>query len=369
MNESRNESLTVSMHVGQLLQRHPGGIGRYITELLPALEASDVEVETFAAGAQPEAVRDRPYRNLGRPGGRWRYELWHRFRRPALDVSGQVVHAPSLAVPPAGDRPLVVTVHDLAFIRLPQYFTVRGLRFHERGLALARQEAAVVITPSRFAADELVAEGFEPGQIHVARHGIRHPAPQDRAEVDARIESLGLAGPYLLFVSTLEPRKGIDTLMDAWPRLHRRHPDLSLVLVGGRGWGRLPKLDWPGVVRMGAVPDDDLDALYRGATALCYPSYYEGFGLPVLEAMVRGCPVVTSSVTSLPEVVGDAGILLDPGDADLLLDALEQIVDDPDGRRELVERGHRRATEFTWDVSARAHRAAYEAAAAPREHS
>ena len=145
--------LTVALQAGQLDQPVPGGIGRYVEGLFRHLPEAGVAVERFG-------------------GGRWHYEAWHRFRRPVVRTPGDLVHAPSLAVPPPGRRPLVVTVHDLAFRTHPECFPARGRAFHERGLALARAEAAAVIVPSEATAAELRAAGFEAARVHVAHHGI-----------------------------------------------------------------------------------------------------------------------------------------------------------------------------------------------------
>lgn len=357
------DDLKVGLHVGQLLQRVPGGIGRYTTILAGELHDAGVDLTAFAAGPRPEVLPEGvSFVDLGAPRGRLRTEAWAWLRRPRLDLDVDLVHAPSLSIPPTGGRPLVVTIHDLAFLRLPQYFTVHGLRFHERGLHIARDEADVVIVPSRFVADELITEGFEPGRVHVARHGMNPPGARDDADVTAAVARLGIDGRYLLFVGTLEPRKGVDTLVEAFRQVRRTHRDVRLVVVGARGWGKPPDLDRPGVVHLGHVSDDDLDALYRRADALVYPSHYEGFGLPALEAMARGCPVVTSSASSLPEVVGDAGLLVDPGRPDHLAAAVGGLLDNDDLRARLGEAGRHRAAEFAWSESVDAHRAAFAAA-------
>lgn len=365
--QSASEPMRVGLHVGQMLQRIPGGIGRYLGVLARSLPAHGVHVIPFAAGPRPAALANleasSDYVDLGWPRGSLRYEAWHRLRRPPLPFTADVIHAPSLAVPPSGDVPLVVTVHDVAFLRLPQYFTVRGLGFHERGLALAKRDAAAVVVPSQFIAGELISEGFDARRIQVAHHGIEDPGERPSLGVAAAVRELGVAPPFLLFVGTLEPRKGIGTLLDAHRLLQRTRRDLQLVLVGARGWGKLPSLERPGVVQLGgAVTDDDLDALYRAADALAYPSEYEGFGLPPLEAMVRGCPVVTSSATSLPEVVGDAGKLVAPRDSEALAQSLDEVLDDDALRERMGEVGKRRAAQFTWAASVEAHIAAYRSA-------
>jgi glycosyltransferase involved in cell wall biosynthesis len=371
-------ALRVALHAGQLDQPVPGGIGRYVEGLLRHLPEAGVEVERFG-------------------GGRWLYDSWHRFRRPVVRVPGDLVHAPSLGVPPAGRRPLVVTVHDLAFQTHPECFPPRGRAFHERGLELARAEAAAVIVPSEATATELRDAGFEAGRIHVAHHGIdlaplsapETPGPDFPAASLNPMQPMhphwqptqGLGAPgipggdpetpvlgleprtYLLFVGTVEPRKGIDILLAAHAALRRQgHPGLRLVIAGPPGWGETPALDGPGVVAPGRIDEVTLDALYRGAAALAVPSRAEGFGLPVLEAMARGCPVVASDAGALPEVLGDAGLLVKPGDADDLAGALQRILTDDSLATTLGAAGRRRAADFTWAACTAAHVAAYEAA-------
>jgi glycosyltransferase involved in cell wall biosynthesis len=351
--------ITAAVHVGQLLQPVPGGIGRYVRQLVGALPAAGVEVEAFAAGPAPEGIA--PYTDLGGPGGPVRYEAWHRFRRPVVRVSADVVHATSLAVPPAGRRPLVVTIHDLVFLRQPEHLTPRGIAFHKRGLAIARREAAAVIVPSEFGRADLVAEGFDEDRVHVAPHGVE---VVDHGDPAPALEALGVRPPFLLFVGTIEPRKGVGDVLDAHAALRAEHPDLGLVLAGPSGWGEAPQLTRPGVIATGAVGDVELDALYRSAVALANPERYAGFGLPLIEAMARGCPVVTTDTSSLPEVVGDAGDIVAVGDVDALADALGRLVDDQAHRRARSEAARHRSLSFTWTASAERHRRAYEAALA-----
>jgi glycosyltransferase involved in cell wall biosynthesis len=372
-------ALRVALHTGQLDQPVPGGIGRYVEGLLRHLPDAGVEVERFG-------------------GGRWLSDSWHRFRRPAVRVPGDLVHAPSLGIPPPGRRPLVVTIHDLAFQTHPECYPPRGRAFHERGLELARAEAAAVITPSEASAVELRDAGFEPERIHVAPHGIdvaalspletpgpgfpaaslnpmqpMHPHWQPTegplgtpvsAGGDQDTPVLGLEPrSYVLFVGTVEPRKGIDVLLAAHDALRRQgHPDLRLVIAGPPGWGETPTLDGPGVVAPGRIDEVTLDALYRSAAALAVPSRSEGFGLPALEAMACGSPVVASDAGALPEVVGEAGLLVKPSDADALAGALERILTDESLASSLGAAGHARAVTFTWSACTAAHVAAYEAA-------
>ena len=344
--------MKVAVHAGQLLQPVPGGIGRYVTHLLAALPGAGVEPVAFAAGPAPASVT--PWVDLGWPRGALRYELWHRLRRPVVRVDGDVVHATSLAVPPPGGRPLVVTVHDVVFLRQPDVLTARGVSFHRRGLEIARREAAAIVVPTEFGRDDLAREGVDAARIHVAPHGVEVGTPSTAPPP--------ASGPYLLFVSTIEPRKGVGDVIEAHARLRAAHPDLQLVLAGRPGWGAPPDTDRPGVVVTGALDDDRLDAAYRGAIALVVPSTYEGFSLPVLEAMARGCPVVTSDAACLPEVGGGASVVVPTGDVGALTDALDELVRDGARRDALAAAGLARASAFTWARSAEAHAAAYRAA-------
>ena len=345
--------LRVAVHAGQLLQPVPGGIGRYVTHLLASLPAAGVEPVAFAAGPAPDGIA--PWVDLGWPRGGLRYELWHRTRRPRVRVGGDVVHATSLAVPPPGPRPLVVTVHDLVFLRQPEVLTRRGITFHRRGLELTRREAAAVVVPTEFGKRDLVAEGFDPDLVHVAPHGVDVPA--EPASVAPPV-----VGPYLLFVSTLEPRKGVNDLLDAHQRLRGLHPDLQLVLAGPPGWGEPANTRRPGVVVTGSLDDDELDAAYRSAIALVVPETYAGFGMPIIEAMARGCPVVTSDAACLPEVGGGASVVVPTGDVGALADALDELVRDRLRCQALAEAGVEHARAFTWARSAARHAEAYRAA-------
>jgi glycosyltransferase involved in cell wall biosynthesis len=352
--------MKVAFHAGQLLQPVPGGIGRYVRAMLARLGDVGVDPIAFAAGARPAGLAQRvPWIDLGSPHGSVRYELWHRLRRPEVRIDADLVHAPSLAVPPVGALPLVVTVHDIAFARIPQVTTPRGVRFHTRGLEVARREAVSIIAPSAFTGRELEREGFASDRIQVVQFGVDPPAPRDPEEIDATVARAGVRRPYVLTVGTVEPRKDFITISNAVMQLRTRHPGLTLVVVGPRGWGQVGGLDRSFVRVLGSQPWHTVDALYRRAEAFCVASLYEGFGLPALEAMARGAPTIVTTGSAMEEFVRGAGMLFPAGDVDACIQAIDRVLDDEETRDELRRASRARAAELTWERSAEAHARAY----------
>ncbi|MBW3594204.1 MAG: glycosyltransferase family 4 protein [Actinobacteria bacterium] len=282
------------------------------------------------------------------------YESWHRWRRPRVEKTTgpvDVVHATTFAIPPRSAT-LVVTVHDLAFVHEPGHFTKRGLSFFRRGMELTIQEADVIHCPSQATAKDCVANGFDRDRIRVIPFGI-DPLRPDDASLDAALERHGITRPYVLWTGTIEPRKNLRGLLEAW-RLADRDAEV-LVLVGPEGWREdlQPALEAARNVRtLGFVDRSTLGLLYSGAAAFCWPSLREGFGFPVLEAMAQGCPVVTSRGTSTEEITGDAGELVDPGDPHDIARALTRVLDDRARAESLSARGRERAATFTWERTA-----------------
>jgi glycosyltransferase involved in cell wall biosynthesis len=264
-----------------------------------------------------------------------------------------------MAMPPRS-APIVATVHDLAFLDDPGRFTPRGVRFFHRAIDLARRDADVVVCPSEATAAACRRNGFADSRVRVVPWGIdTRPATAD--DVDRVRRHHRLDRPYVLWLGTIEPRKNVRRLLEAHAALGR--DDVELVVAGGAGWNdELAALEarmGRGVRRLGFVPPEDLAGLYAGAEVFCFPSLEEGFGLPVLEAMAQGTPVVTSAGIATAEVVGDAGVTVDPTDVAALTRALRALLDDPDAARRLGRSAAERAGTFTWARTASGLEAAY----------
>ncbi len=277
--------------------------------------------------------------------------------------------------PPLAPCPVVSTVHDLAFEHIPETFKRRSwmqLRLTARRTA---RSAAHLITPSAFSRDDVVRTyGIPPERITVTPLAAapQYAPVRDEAVCRRVRERYGIAGDYILAVGSIQPRKNLVRLIRAYARLSQTQAEgtlPSLVIVGKKAWLFEETLRaWQGgehagrVIFTGYAPDADLPALYTGALCFVYPSYFEGFGLPPLEAMSCGAPVITGDRTSLPEVVGDAGLMFDPHDESALTGALTRMVNDADLRRTLRARGFAQAQRFTWRETARLTLVAYEQA-------
>ncbi len=355
-------------------------MGRYVDGLVAALAARGADLalvcqradaERYGAlvpdgrvVAAPAAVAHRPARLA-----------WEQTGLPlvAQQVEAQVVHSPHYTMPLRAGRPVVVTLHDVTFFTEPAMHTAVKGTFFRSATRTSLRRAARCVVPSQATRDELVRVlEADPALLDVAYHGVDQttfhaPTDTEKQRVQAR---LGLAGqPYVAFLSTLEPRKNVPGLVRGWVRAcEGRAEPPALVLAGGSGWddqidGAISEVPpHLRVLRPGYLRVQDLPGFLGGAVVVAYPSYGEGFGLPVLEAMACAAPVLTTRRLSLPEVGGAAVAYTEP-DPEAIGGCLAGLLDDADRRAKLAAAGHERSRQFTWDASAEAHLASYAKAA------
>ncbi|MEA2556744.1 MAG: hypothetical protein QOG88_282 [Actinomycetota bacterium] len=372
MQVHRGVQVNVGFHVDQAWFSAPGGIGTYVAELAPALQQARTDVTLFHSTWDDPAPAWMDAFPMVEVAGSIKklYPAWDVVGRPPLpeDLSGcQVVHATNhAAVPPVREgQALVVTVHDLTFDRYPDLFPRDWRLLYRAGVRAALKRAHALLVPSRSTADDLIERGADPARVHVTPLAPSLSVGSDDPE--AAVARLGVPEPFVLFVGTLEPRKNLIRLIRAYRQVAPDVPH-ALVLTGNDGWhgteleaelGR----GGPGrIVRTGRVDAADLDALYRRAGAFVYPSLYEGFGLPVLDAMSRGVPVVTSNTSSLAELAGDRAILVDPTDIAELAEGLHRVLTDHGAAADLIARALPHAAAYTWEATARATLDAYRTA-------
>jgi glycosyltransferase involved in cell wall biosynthesis len=297
---------------------------------------------------------------------------WEQIKAPKLatDLGIDVWHGPHYTVPLRLRVPAVTTIHDLTFFEHPEWHERSKVLFFRRMIPASTARAAAIVAVSSATA-EAIEEALEPvAPVLTIAHGVDHdrfhPAPLGAPADLAALDSLGVRPPYIAFVGTIEPRKAVPTLVQAFARLAGDHPGLRLVLAGGDGWGTeeaRAAIAASGVatriVRVRWVPDEALPALFRQAAAVAYPSHEEGFGLPALEALACGAPLVTSAETPMAEIAGPAALLVPPGNAGALAWALNRVLSDTELGDRLRREGPRSAAPYTWEASARLHLDAY----------
>ena len=359
---------SVLVVVEQLRRRVPGGIGTYARGLLDGLvrcaeDGDGVEATLLASrgprGEDPLAEFGLPLVTSSLPG-RLLTRAWDLGFAPAPG-GFDVVHAVSLAAPPLrrGGR-LVVTVHDVAWRRHPEATTRRGARWHEAALGRAVRHADALVTPSRLVAADLAAWGVEGSRVTVVPNGADHLPAADDAATEALLARHGVQGEFVLTVGTLEPRKNLGRLVEAYARVRPALPGAwPLLIVGPDGWGdgSPPTAHAQGVVFTGAVDAAVLAGLYARARALAYVPLTEGYGLPPLEAMRVGVPtLVSDQVPSVHDVGDDApapAVVVDPLDVASMTAGLEAVLTDEVLRADLAARGAAHAVVRTWHAAAR----------------
>ena len=359
--------------------RQGAGIGRYTRNLVRALAQLDTENQyvLLVAGGWGEGdglgswpatfqVRSIPFSD------RWVHILWQRLRLPvpvqAITGALDLFHSPDFVLPPTGRTPSILTVHDLSFLRVPQFFVPGFREYLEKAVSRAVDRAACILADSESTRVDLMQlMAVEPESVTVLYPGVESRfRPVKEADVLAAVRArYELPGRFVLGLSTVQPRKNFDGLIEAFRRLLARSADepkiaeLHLVIAGGKGWmyedtlalvkraGLEDRVHFPGF-----VAEADLPAVYCLAAVFAFPSWYEGFGLPVLEAMACGTPVVAADNSSLPEVVGEAGLLVDAGDPDALSEALGRLLRDEALQGRLFRAGLDQARRFTWEEAA-----------------
>lgn len=374
--------LAVSLDVSAV-PAQPVGAGRYTLALATAL-ARRPDVDLVLWSRRDDAAR---WAELGvtvlarAPGPRPARLVWEQVglplglaaRRPAVH------HGPHYTMPAACPVPAVVTIHDLTFVDHPEWHEASKVVVFRRAITLARHRAAAVVCVSQGTARRLAELGGARGPVFVVPHGVDHDRfrpeePRAGADADA-LAGLGVRPPYVLFLGTIEPRKQVDVLVKAFSAVADRHPDLVLVLAGGTGWGE----DTVGealaasphrhrVVRTGYVPEDAVPALLRRAACVCYPAAEEGFGLPALEALACGAPLVTTAGSVMAELAGPAAVTSPPGSVAALADALQRSLAGGEEAARRRQEGLAVAAAHTWGASAAGHVAAYRAAVEHHRH-
>lgn len=344
-----------------------GGIRNYTLHLLDALARLDDETEYYILHSRKDSAPPLPGPNF-HPCACWtpshhsleRWTLGLEVTRLGLDL----LHSPDFIPPKFGYQSSVITIHDLNFLYYPKFLTAESRRYYNQQIEWAIQKADHIMADSHTTKNDLVSLlEVEEGKVTVAHlaaaQAFQTLQGEDANTVAARYE---LQPSFLLFVGTLEPRKNVPGLLRAYRILLEEGATTApLVLLGGRGWlyddifERVEALNLTEQVHfLHDVPDSDLPAIYNAASLLVTPSFYEGFGLPALEAMACGTPVVAADRASLPEVVGEAGLLVNPDDPADIAQALARVLDDSSLRSQMRERGLAQAERFTWEKTAQA---------------
>jgi glycosyltransferase involved in cell wall biosynthesis len=357
--------LSIYLDVSAAVHRR-AGLGRYAESLTRALVAEGPDRYALfynrERGIAPLTGLDHlPTRTVGLGYKPWRLLLWlgqlARLGFDRLFPDAELFHATEHLLLPLRSIPTVLTVHDLIFRHLPSHHKPLNRWYLNLTMPLYCRRATHIIAISECTRRDLIAAYDVPPEKITVVYEAADPAfrPQPPEAVAAVRAHYGLPERYLLFVGTIEPRKNLTRLLSAFEKVHAEGLTDGLVLVGKRGWlhrdffqalERSPARKY--VTFPGYVLDADLPTIYAGAQALVFPSLYEGFGLPVLEAMACGTPVTCSNTSSLPEVAGDAALLFDPKDSQAIINRLHHLLTDDDLRAALEEKGECRAAAFSW---------------------
>lgn len=344
--------MRVAYTLEQCWHRVPGGTGISAIEVAKELTQIDGLDLVGVAGRHRRPPTEGflpPVKVAALPfGGPVLYEMWTRLNWPKVESvieDVDLVHATTI-IPPATSLPLVATVHDLAFIRHPEFFTAHGNKVFARSLRILQQRASLLLCSSMATYRDCLYAGFEEWRLRHVPLGVTTHAISDADRQRVR-DTYSLPDDFVLFVGTLEPRKNLARLIEALASMKNAPP---LVVVGMEGWGDSAPISGHDVRFTGFVPANDLPALYNLCTVFAFPSILEGYGLPVIEAMAHGAPVVTSRGTSTEEVAGGAAVLVDPLNVASIASGISEAIH---GRDAWVSRSHDRAAQVPWSETAR----------------
>lgn len=342
------------------------GVGTYIRSTIEALARLDTVNRYKLWGAAVST--GNPHFSYHRFGGRWQWwweKWWNHFNHPSLDMVGpraDLWHFTNYGALPTS-KPYVVSVCDLAWLYYPEQVLPTHLDYLKAYVPKSLQRAAHVLTISEATKKDIVKEFGVPASRISVTHlaaGPQFAKPASGQKVAYLKQKYGIEGDYLLAVGTLEPRKNLRTLLEALVTPAGRKLNLPLVVVGGQGWRAeearelIAKLGLSNrVILTGYVPDEELPALYCGAKLFVFPSVYEGFGIPVVEAMTAGAAVITTKVSAIPEVAGKAARYVDPANAGELAEVITELLGDSKQRLALIKAGRKQAAKFSWEQTAK----------------
>lgn len=367
------------LHVGlnaQLLSSERGyrnaGVSQYIHWLMAMLPRVSPAVRYTAFGGNSARAYAGWDVRFARPLGRSAAAriLWEQIALPreARQAGVDLLHSPVYAGPLLAACPQIVTLHDLSFYLFPHLFPPARRAYLQRiTRATTRRAAAIIAVSESTARDAVEILGVSRDRVHVIPNGVN---PELRPPSDAQVVALKaryeLPDRYVLYLGTLEPRKNLPTLIEAYSIAKRSGIEHTLVIAGGKGWYDEPIYEAvraAGVVQhvilTGYVPSEHLAALYGAADLFVYPSLYEGFGLPPLEAMACGTPVLVSNVSAMPEVVGNAGVTVNPREPEQIAEAMVALLRDEGRLQTLAVAGRERAAQYSWEKTARRTAALY----------
>jgi len=346
------------------------GIGEYSFELLRKFKEFQISIRQPADKFQIY-LKDKPLKDFPQESSNWHYRMvkprkfWTQFGLP-LDLflkkpRPNVFFSPSHYAPRFSPIPTAISVMDLSYIHFPELFTKKDLYQLQSWTTYSVRNAKKVFTISQASKNDIIKYyDIPPENVVVTYPGIKQELRIMNSEL--RINNLRkkytIREKYILFVGTIQPRKNIERLITAFSKVDLK--GIDLLIVGKKGWLYEPILQKPKelgiedkVKFLNFVSDEELDILYQHAICYILPSLYEGFGLPVLEAMQHGCPVITSNVSSLPEAGGDAVLYIDPENVDDIVDKMIEMIENEKLRKELIEKGYKQMKKFSWEKTAR----------------